>query len=226
VAVIAYSGYRIWLIQDDYNQETKIHDMVMGYKPDGIPGPEQQEDEIVNQSIIDLQGKYPDAIGWLTVPNTKIDYPFVQFTDNDYYLRRDKGGGYALAGTVFMDYRCNKDFTSPNTIIYGHHMKNESMFGTLKSFNGKAFFDENKYGFVFLPYETLTLEFFTYMVVNPTREKEIYAVELDDTYFDHIKQNARYYRDVGLTADDRIVTLSSCNYEFQDAKMVLLAKVK
>ena len=224
VGLISYSGYRIWLIQDDYNQETKIHDMVMEYKPDGIPGPEQQEDEIANQSIIDLQGKYPDVIGWLTVPNTKIDYPFVQFTDNDYYLRRDIGGGYALAGTVFMDYRCNKDFTSPNTIIYGHHMKNESMFGTLKSFNGKTFFDENEYGYIYLPRENLTLEFFAYMVVNPN-DQEIYSTGLSDTYLDYVKQNARNYRDVGLTEADRIVTLSTCAYEFNNARMVLLARV-
>jgi len=106
-----------------------------------------------------------------------------------------------------MDYRCNKDFTSPKTIIYGHHMKNESMFGTLKLFNGKSFFDENKYGFVYLSRDTLTLEFFAYMVVNPN-DQEIYSAGLSGTYFDYVKQNARNYRDVGLTEADRIVTLS------------------
>jgi sortase B len=225
IAVIAFSDYQLWKINEDYAEESKIHDMVLEYKPDDTHDPEQDpEVEVVNQSVIDLQGKYPDAVGWLTVPNTKIDYPFVWYKDNDYYLRRDINGKYALAGTLFMDYRCEKDFSSQNTIIYGHHMKNGSMFGTLKNFNDKAFFDANKYGTIYLPHANLTLEFFAYMVVQPT-DREIYATELSETYFDYVKQKARHYRDVELSDNDRIVTLSTCSYEFNDARMVLLAKI-
>jgi sortase B len=217
-AVIAYSGYRIWLIQADYKKEADMHGAVMEYKPDPA------SDETINQNVIGLQAKYPGAVGWLTVPNTNIDYPFVQSKDNDYYLRRDLNGDYAVAGTVFMDYRCEKNFVSQNTILYGHHMKNGSMFGTLKSFNDKAFFDANRYGIICLPHDTLTLEFFAYMVITPATEKEIYNPALSDTYFDYVRQNARYYRDIGLDGG-RIVTLSTCAYEFDNARMVLLAVI-
>ena len=230
IGIIAYSGYQLMKINEDYADEAEIHEQLLVYKPvkahDPAGGPEQEPSkEIVNQTLIELQWQYTDAVGWLTVPNTKIDYPFAQYTDNDYYLRRDINGKQAAAGTLFIDYLCEKDFTSPNTIIYGHHMKNGSMFGTLKSFNDKAFFDANRYGYIYLPYENLTLAFFAYMVVDPATEKEIYQVALKDTYFDYIKQHARHYRDLGLTVDDRIVTLSTCAYEFNDARMVLLAKI-
>jgi len=218
-AVIAYSGYRLWGIQANYEEEADLHGAVMEYRP------EPSEDGIINQSVIDMQAKYPDAIGWLTVPNTAIDYPFVQSTDNDFYLRRDINGDYAVAGTIFMDYRCEKDFTSRNSILYGHHMKNGSMFGALKAFAGKDFFDANRSGFIYLPYETLTLEFFAYMVIDPATETEIYNPSLSDMYFEYVKQNARHYRDVGLTNGDRIETLSTCAYEFDNARMVLLARV-
>jgi len=216
MSVMIYSGYRLWLIQADYKQESQLHDAVMEYKP--------QEDDSANQSVIGLRAKYPDAAGWLTVPGTNIDYPFVQSKDNDYYLRRDLDGRYAFAGTLFMDCRCAPDFTAQNTIIYGHHMKNGSMFGGLKAFADKDFFDENRGGTIFLPYTTLSLEFFAYLVI-PSGDGTIYSPAPGEEYLDYVKQNARNYRDIGLTGEDRVVTLSTCAYEFDDARMVLLAKM-
>ena len=219
-ALIAYSGYQLWGIYSDYRAEAKTHRSVMEYKPEDTSGPE----EIINQSVIDLQSKYPDAAGWLTLPDTRIDYPFMWYKDNDYYLRRDIDGNYALAGTLFIDYRCEKDFSSPNTIIYGHNMKNGSMFGALNSFSEKTFFDENRYGTVYLPYANLRLEFFAYMVVRPDNA-EIYAVNPSETYLGYVKQNARHFRDIEIEAGDRIVTLSTCSYEFNNARMVLIGRV-
>ena len=221
-AVIAYSGYRIWLIQADYRAESKMHDKMMEYRPEDNPE-ELPADEIINQSVIDLQSKYPDTVGWLRVPDTNIDYPFVWYKNNDYYLRRDMNGEYALAGTLFIDYRCEKDFSSRNTIIYGHNMKNGSMFGALNSFNSKAFFEENRYAVIYLPNANLTIEFFAYMVVRPN-DAEVYNTEPGETYLDYIKQSARHYRDIGLTDKDSFITLSTCSYEFNDARMVLIAK--
>jgi len=218
IAAIAYSGYRIWLIQADYGEEARMHDAIMDYRPE--PQPEQG-----NQKIIDLQAQYPDAVGWLTVPNTNIDYPFVQYTDNGYYLRRDMNGSHAAAGTLFMDCRCDKAFLSRNTILYGHHMKNGSMFGTLKSFGEKDFFEANRYGTVYLPGKTLTLEFFAYIIVDPSTESEIYNIDLSGGYFAYTKQSAKQYRDMDFTPEDRIVTLSTCAYEFDNARMVLLGKI-
>jgi len=215
IALIAYSGYQLWKINEDYASESKIHDMVLKYKPNG---------EIINQSVIDLQEKYPDVVGWLTVPNTKIDYPFVQAKDNDYYLRRDINGNYAFAGTLFMDSRNKKDFSDFNTVIYGHHMQNDSMFGSLKKFNNKAFFDENRTGTIYLPNDTLVLEFFAYIVVKPN-DQVIYNTGLSETYFDYVKQKARYFRDIEITDGDKILTLSTCSYEFNNARMVMLAKI-
>ena len=215
-ALLCYSTYRVWDIARDYRAEADMHRLVLDYKP----APENA----VNQSVIDLQKKYPDVAGWLTVPNTNIDYPFVWYEDNDYYLRRDLNGDNATAGTLFMDYRCREDFSSRNTVIYGHNMKNNSMFGTLKAFAEDDFFAANAYGAIYLPRETLMLEFFAYLVIKHT-DREVYSVDPSEKLFTYVEQNARQYRDVGLTNGDRIVTLSTCSYEFNNARMVLLAKV-
>ena len=215
-ALAIFSGWKLWGAVRDYKNEADMHKNVLEYRP--------LEDAIVNQSVIDLQAKYPDAVGWLTVPGTKIDYPFVQSEGNDFYLRRDLDGKYAVAGTLFMDCRCAPEFSSQNTIIYGHHLKNGSMFGTLKAFADKEFFLKNTAGTIFLPRETLKLEIFAYLVVKYT-DKEIYSDELSENFIDYVKQNARQYRELALTESDRIVTLSTCSYEFQNARTVLLARI-
>jgi len=216
-ALLAYSAYRIWDIGRDYRAEAELHGLMMEYKP--------RPESPINQSVIELRQKYPDVAGWLTVPGTNIDYPFIRYKDNDFYLRRDLNGDSATAGTLFMDYRCEGDFTSQNTIIYGHHMKNGSMFGTLKAFAGDDFFAANTHGAIYLPYETLALEFFAYLVVNHTDEI-IYSIDLGENDLAYVQRNARQFRDVGLAQGDRIVTLSTCSYEFSHARMVLLAKAE
>lgn len=217
-ALVAYSGWRAWNEYGDYRAESQMHSVVIGYKP-------TQLGTAANQSVIDLQTKYPAVAGWLTVPGTGIDYPFVWYKDNDYYLRRDLNGNRAMAGTLFMDFRCQRDFTSQNTILYGHHMKNGSMFGTLKRFSDKEFFDAHQRAAVYLPRATLILECFAYLVVTAD-DAEIYATAPSKDYLDYVRQNARQYSDIGLKASDRIVTLSTCSYEFNNARMVLLTRIQ
>jgi len=237
VAVFGYSGYQLWLIHGADAQEAGFHSQLMKYKPaqsspmpsvtaaipPSVPKPE------ANPQIADLQDQYPDVAGWLTIPNTNIDYPFAQSKDNEYYLHRDLNGQSLAAGTVFMDYRNHTDFSDFNTVIYGHNMKNGSMFGTLGRFNDQAFFDNNAVGTVFLAGKTYTVEFFAYIVLN-LDDSIIYDPAVSggadkSAFLSHVKNTARYYRDIGITTDDHIVTLSTCDYEFNNARMALLGRL-
>jgi len=180
--------------------------------------------KIVNQSIIDMQNEINrDIVGWLTIPNTQIHYPFVIADDNDYYLRRNVYKKQAAAGTIFMDYRCAGDFTDFNSVIYGHEMKNGSMFGGLKLFADPGFFDLNASGTLFVKDNTYTLEIFAYMVVR-SDDKLIYNPSADrKEFFEYVKNNARRYRDPAPTGN--VVTLSTCTYEYDGARIVLLATI-
>lgn len=235
VAVAAYSGYQIWLIMRNNAQEANLHKQLLSYKPTlpseatgGAPASTTSSPK-ANPRIVDLQARYPDAVGWLTVPGTRIDYPFAQAKDNAFYLHRGLNKHPLVAGTLFMDYRNSKDFSDFNTIIYGHHMKNRSMFGDLQEFNDRNFFDNNKAGTIFLAAKTYKVDFFAFVVIKPD-DADIYnptiSAEADRTAFlTHVKSASRYYRDPGLGADDHIVTLSTCNYEFNNARMVLIGKL-
>ena len=240
LTVIGYSGYQLWGINQIDVQEAEMHSRLMPYRPmmslsmpaepTSAPNPGAVPSAPrVNQSIVEMQDAYPDAIGWLTVPNTKIDYPFAQGGDNAHYLHLDLDQQWAAAGTIFMDFRNSQDFSDFNTILFGHHMRNGSMFGTLQAFNNQAFFEENQTGTIFLADQTYAIEFIAFAVIEPN-DAVIYDPMVTTgadraAFLDHVKNIARYYRDVDATASDRFVTLSTCNYEFYDARMVLIGKL-
>ena len=186
---------------------------------------------VTNQSVIDAQNDVnSDIVGWLTIPNTKVDYLFVQAGTNEFYLHKDLNKKQAAAGSVFMDSANSKNFTDFNTIIYGHNMKNGSMFQSLRSFADDKFFAENQTGMIFLPHSTYMLRIFAYMVVN-AGDTTIYNISPDpgtvvDGYFEYIRKNAKQFRELDFTGEDKVVTLSSCSYEYSDARMVLLARLE
>jgi len=247
LAVIGYSGYQLWDIHRNQVQEAEIHSRIMRYRPtlqmpvsthpiDGSyaerSGEFPEDYALVpkaNQSIVDLQAEHAGVVGWLTVPNTKIDYPFVQGADNNHYLHLDLDQRWSAAGTIFMDFRNNSDFSDFHTIVYGHHMRSGSMFGTLQQFNNQAFFETNRTGTIFLAHATYEIEFMAFAVTAPN-DTVIYnptiTTEADQIAFlDHVKRTARYYRDIGATAEDRMITLSTCSYEFNNARMVLIGRL-
>jgi len=234
IGVIAFCGYKAVQIQYGYNAEDVVHAGTMVYKPP-VSSSDSAGDQtgaatadFENQSIVDLKTKYPDAIGWITIPYTAIDYPFVQAEDNGAYLDEDLDGNYALAGSIFLDYRNSKDFSDFNSILYGHHMQNETMFGALKEFNDKDFFNTNKYGTIFLSDKTYEIQFFAYLVVH-VEDDVVFSIPNDEqsalAFQNYIKDNSRHYREISLDPKDRIVTLSTCAYEFANARMLLLGKI-
>lgn len=92
-----------------------------------------------SKSFEELQALNPEVIGWVTVDGTHIDYPVTQASDNDKYVNTDAEGKYSLAGSIFLDYRNQKDFTDFNSILYGHHMADHAMFGDLADFKNRTF---------------------------------------------------------------------------------------
>ena len=242
IAVIGLSGYKIWEISAQTADEAAIKREMSKYRPqmpelrlvkspadylgdDDTAASRQEEPEPqYNQEIIDMQNEVnPDIVGWLTIPNTQIDYPFVIASDNAYYLNRNIHGKQAAAGSLFIDYRCAPDFTDFNTVIYGHNMRNLSMFGELRLFANMSFFLENTSGVIFLEDKTLTLEIFAYMVVQ-ANDSIVYSISPEqDQFYDYISANAGNYREP--SARGQVVTLSTCSYQFDSARAVLLATI-
>ena len=190
----------------------------------------EEEPVFINQSILDAQLIYPDMVGWLMLDGTAVDYPFVQAADNDYYLRRDIDGKNARAGTLFMDYRQNSDFTDFVSTIYGHNMRNGTKFSSLKHYAGAEFFELNRFGTLFLAYATYEIEILAFMRVRNDNSMIFAVRDFDDIgrheFIEYVKQNAIQLREFTMEEADRFVILSTCVNSAAEARHVLIGRLR
>lgn len=228
--ILIFSITKIYEIYAKYHAADVVYDALCIYKPtDNLTGTQQPNEtlpqETENKSIVDMQSIYPDVCGWLTVDDTKIDYPFAQSDDNNYYLHRALGGKYLFSGTLFLDCRCQSDLSSPNSIIYGHQMKNNTMFSGLYKFRNKDYFDSHTSGTIYLAHKTYQLEIIAYLIVR-SDDSMIYSTEVScEQFLSYVKKNARQYREVTAAEENGFLTLSTCSYEFDNARSIVVARL-
>lgn len=161
----------------------------------------------------------PDVYAWIQVPGTDVDYPILQSEeDNGYYLTHTINGVEAIEGSIYTENYNNKDFDDPHTVIYGHNMKNGSMFRSLHNYEDKSFFDENKEILIYLPDAILEYRIFAAYVYDNRHlllnydfdNPEVFQQYLDDVFaIRDISSHIDTSVEVGK--DDRILTLSTCN---------------
>ena len=166
------------------------------------------------------EGTVPDKpikgnmVGWLTIDDTKIDYPIMQGEDNNEYLNKDPFGDYSLSGSIFLDSRNNSDFTDDYSLIYGHHMESDLMFGALDHYLKKGYLKNHNTGSIYINDKPYKLTLFAVGESEATNEI-IFAPTFAyaDTVYNYIKQNALYFDEsVKKQENDRIIALSTCKY--------------
>lgn len=175
-----------------------------------------------------LRGMNPDYLLWIYAPGTQIDYPVVQDEGNDYYLDHLFNGDRNAGGTLFADYRNLPDFLDPNTVLYGHHMRNDSMFGTLTDYEDQEYYEANPYLLVFSEKEIALLEVFAGYTTDSSDHCYTLAISGEEAmnYFVRkAEEKSDFNTEAAITPDDRLVTLSTCAYDFENARYVVLTKM-
>lgn len=175
-----------------------------------------------------LYDKYEDYRGWIKIDNTNINYPIVQGKDNSFYLDKDINKNYLSSGSIFMNY-LNHGFNDENTVLFGHHMRNKTMFAQLKKYKEKEFF----YGDNDIVIEVENDKVLKYKVFSAyvTDSKDNYIkTNFDDKdqykeFLEDIKNKSQYKSDIDVNENDKIITLSTCSYEFNNARMVVHGKL-
>ena len=152
-----------------------------------------------------------NTVGWIKIEGTKIDYPVVKYTDNEYYLKHDFNNNLNSAGWIFMDYQNN--FNDQNIVLYGHNRKDGSMFGSLKMLFDDEFYKDHKNEILFIKEnEIIRYSIFSvYKVVNTDSYNSTNFISLEEKVKE-FKNRSSIHFDFDVSDVSQIITLSTCDY--------------
>ena len=223
-------------IRDEYKQQLENEKEVIlstnksgntPITPDIPDTPNTSEKIYFKERYLSLIEINKDVVGWISIPNTVIDYPVVQAEDNNFYLRRNIHGEKATAGTIFMDYKSDALARGVHIILYGHHMRNGTMFKDLVKYKGEDFFQNHEN----IQYNTLTKEMewevFSVYITKAGfnyRQTEFSSEKKYLEFLHKLEGKSMFKKEIELSEDDQILTLSTCTYEYDDARLVVHAR--
>ena len=176
-----------------------------------------------------LAAQNKDVVGWLYCEGTPVNYPVLQSTDNDYYLRRMINREYNIVGSVFMDYRSAPDLSSLNTIIYGHNMNDDSMFGTFTNYADQSYYEAHPVIWYLTPEKDYKIELIAGYVTDASNEAAYRVYNDADALARHIESSmggSDFVSGVDAGSVDRIITLSTCSYAFSTARYILIGALQ
>lgn len=189
--------------------------------------------EIRKIDFTTLQQRNSDVYAWIEVPGTNVDYPILQHeSDNSYYLTHTIDHEKTVAASIYTENYNAKDFDDLHTVIYGHNMKNKTMFRTLHNFEDYEFFNENKDIIIYLPEETRFYQVFAAYTYD--NRHLLFSYDWSDSsahqkYIDDIfainNYGANIDKNIELTGEDKIITLSTCVNSGDSTKRYLVQAV-
>ena len=223
IAVFCYAAYNLYHIYTEYrkgtNEYNSIEEMAVTERdPDSteVAGPDAQPKPPIDVDFEKLKSINDDVIGWIYVDALPdISYPIVQGKDNQTYLHQTYEKNYNFAGTIFIDYENKADFSDCNTLVYGHNMKNGTMFGQLKNFSkDDSAYNKSKYFWIFTPEKTYRYEIISAYTTAVNSDTYTLFKGPGQEFVDYMNKIVSY-SDVKTTpgelgVDDKIVTLSTC----------------
>lgn len=241
LGVFVFSAWKVWgitreyrageVFYEDLEQYVAILETTESRKPDPEDRtpteaqPEEQETLPWPEVDFDaLRQINSDVVGWIYIPDTRVNYPVLQGRNNDQYLYRLMTGEYNAAGSVFLDAAVPPDFSRSNTPIYGHNMKNGSMFADVTGYKGQEFYDAHPYVMLLTPEKNYLVRVFAGYVVSEQGDSwKTEFLEGEFAAWLQAVQQKSYFSpaDITPTTRDRIVTLSTCTYETDDVRFVV-----
>lgn len=198
----------------------KLQQEVVKEEPKPVEEPEPEPESTVEIPIdfAALQQQNPDVYAWIQVPGTEVDYPILQSSnDNTYYLNHTIDGEEKKEGAIFTENYNTKTFEDPNTVIYGHDMKNGSMFQSIHKYMDRSFFDNNRDIVIYMPDQILHYKIFAAYLTDNKHLLMNYNFWSKDEYQQYLNSifsmrdmNAFIDTSTEVTTEDKIITLSTC----------------
>ena len=248
-AIAAYSGWKLYGIRAEYEEGTDLYEELAeqfiiaveetsraventsasSESTESATEPTKSVEEVLGAVDFEALKKVcADVVAWIYCPGTPINYPIVQAEDNDYYLYRLINGQQNKNGTIFMDFRNESDFTDWNTLVYGHNMNNGSMFGTLPDYVEQKFYNEHPIWYLMTEEKNYVIELVG-GYVTPA-DSDSYAIPNDQAGRDYLYQKAStsstFESGVKVSGDDVLVTFSTCVYDYDNARYILIGVLR
>ncbi len=237
---IVVLGVSIWQLSDiflEYKAGTDEYKDLQQYVMAEIPGEEDQEqtetaaeedgedgeERVQRVALSELQAENPDTIGWIEIPGTGISYPLMQTEDNAYYLNHTFSGKVNSSGSIFMETLNSSDFSDLHTIIYGHNMKNGSMFAGLKNYESPSYLVSHPNIYIDLADGTHCYQIFSVCEVEADSDSYTIGFAPDEQYesfLQTLKSRSAYDTGVTVSREDSIITLSTCTKQGEDRYLV------
>lgn len=221
--ILAISTYFIVTNRIENNEQEEVFNDIVSVV--------QTEDNSIDDKLngyMKLKSQNADFIGWIKIEDTHINYPVMQSSAPNFYLRKNFNKEYSNYGTPYISELCNAD-KSDNLIIYSHNMQNHQMFGDLEKYKSKDFYNSHKY----IQFDTLncqeTYEIITvFKITADAFDYQNYADFADEehfnTFMDKCKSLSLYDTDTNSAYGDRLITLSTCEYSQNNGRLVVIAK--
>ena len=240
VVILVISGWKLWEIISEYAQGAKVYSVMEDYvsipesilQPDPTEAPgegniEQTQPEEPAFPEVDFEALWeqnPDVVGWIYIPDTKVNYPILQGEDNDKYLYRLITGKYNSSGSIFLEADIPADFSSQNNPIYGHNMKNGTMFAPITRYKEQKFYDAHPTAYLVTPECNYLVHLFSAYVTSAYSGKAwttSFSQPDFEKWLKDVEKRSYFASDVVPTVDDRVLTFSTCTYETDDARFVV-----
>lgn len=241
IGVFAFSAYKIVSTLQGYKEAEQTYTNIAQEhvtiiaSPTPVPENEVKGDgidpevsPIGNVDFEGLRAKSTDYAAWIYSPDTVINYPIVYTDNNFYYLDHIPVEQYNSAGTLFIDCKCAADFSDQNTLIYGHNMNDGSMFASLREYANQEYYDAHPVIYISTPDFNYRLDLIAGFLTEPT--SFAYANNFDEpeqfmAYIESIQSMSTFKSDVEVTEEDKVVSLSTCTYEINDGRYVVVGKL-
>ncbi len=183
-------------------------------KPTDITYTDPVIDELLKLDLAPLQAENPDVIGWIHIPDTIVSYPLMKGEDDDFYLRHSWKKTKSSSGAIFMEYQNSADFSDFNTIIYGHNMRNDSMFGTLGEYRKAEYWQEHPY--VYIVNEEGVFRYDIFAAHKVRLNTTVYGMKIDDPahreeFISFALDYSELETGIEPTVYDSLLTLSTCS---------------
>ena len=197
-----------------------------------VPVPVEQDpyvDELMQIDLDALREINPDVIGWILIPDTKINYPLLRGEDNDYYLNHTWKGQKNSVGSIFLECRNSADLMDDNTIIYGHNMRDGSMFADLRNYSVEDYWKHNP--FIYIITDAGVYRYDVIGAYSADLEGLTFGLEFNGedsmhNFFRYIRKMSKFDTGIQPEAHDRILTLATCYGNTNETRWVVHGRLR